>query len=469
MHSCVELGGQVMSSISWDYVFNESDQSPWFESPYGDPCVYLDDPLRSLYALDQTFSASGSASDSHLHGSSQEGVANVPSVDVSELPPLFNEDLPHTKLFLSYVEEHIKKYFLSVGDPVQSNEITSVEDHEESSKRHRSPNWIPEENLPFLELKEEAQEKGMGKPWNYISEGLRDRYNFDRSAKVCEDHWGTLLKGFKAIRKNESSRPCVSYWDMDNDERSRKKLPPTFLLEWYKMMEGIELAGKKKRPRSADHGGNQTSDRKYSGTKGFGATLEENSHLLKKLGPFIKRQIGDYVDSEVEGVGFRMTSNVTSKQEAILTSMIPHVKHQVEAAAISALELSILTGKFVGDEQDLITMLASDVGIRKIIKDALDSALQPVAFDLQALAQEEQKDQARLQAIEEQKRALDLEAKNIISKRRRGGRHDQRAQETSKRQVPRGKNYSTAGKIVPKFKGLRIAGDQGGVSILEDE
>ncbi|KAG0612894.1 hypothetical protein M758_6G060600 [Ceratodon purpureus] len=340
---------------------------------------------------------------------------------------------------LKYLESNI------VGEPAQSNEVTSMEDREKSSKRHRGKTWKPEETDALLTLMLEARKlKLKGKQyWNYISERLLDRHNFDRTSKNCHDRWGTVLKLFKAIRQQKSRRCGQSDGEMDKDESSDEKLPPTLPVGWFEIVERILAEKNLKRPHSDDHGANQTSDRKDYGTENL-VTLDN---------PLIKREVDDLVDSKVEArVRASMTSYVmtSTAQEEILTSEIPNVKHDVKVKVNRVLKHLLLSG-YVGGEKDLSSMLASDAKLWNIIDEALNSAFQPVDSALQKLALDEQEDQKRLQAIEVQKRALDREEKDILSKRRRRGRHDQK---TSKRQVPRGKNYSaTAGKIVPEFKG----------------
>nr|XP_024363260.1 uncharacterized protein LOC112276311 isoform X1 [Physcomitrium patens] len=96
-----------------------------------------------------------------------------------------------------------------------------------------------------LESKGVAARASVGfNTWDYISDNLFDEYCFDRASMSCQQQWDTLLQSYRAIQDHESkiqsdTRSCVSYWKIYAEERSNKKLPLAFDLEWYKLIEKI--------------------------------------------------------------------------------------------------------------------------------------------------------------------------------------------------------------------------------------
>ncbi|KAG0603742.1 hypothetical protein M758_10G117300 [Ceratodon purpureus] len=89
-----------------------------------------------------------------------------------------------------------------------------------------------------------APKRYAGPDWSFVSEHLFEEYGIDRAAKSCEILWGSLLRRYNAIRDHElkiynSTKNGPSYFEMDEEERLRKMLPPVFDLEWCKMMETI--------------------------------------------------------------------------------------------------------------------------------------------------------------------------------------------------------------------------------------
>lgn len=116
-------------------------------------------------------------------------------------------------------------------------------------------------------------------------------------------------------------------------------------------------------------------------------------------------------------------------------------KQKVEYAVNSALERI--------DDDDRMANIAPF--LKDWMEDVLHSSLQPVSSALQAIRnQEEQEDQARLRAIGEQRRALDLEEMQI--KRQRVGRHQRPGRISSKQQVLRIKSPVAEG-IIPAQRG----------------
>ena len=139
---------------------------------------------------------------------------------------------------------------------VRSN---GIKRHDEHGKRRcvghfktriRSPDWSGEEKRAYLELKVEALGAVVGKPdWDFISQCLQERHKCVRNPKCCEDLWGTLQKHYFTIQKHENlskyaprTSNWVSYWEMDEGERSRKKLPQSFSSESYTIIEKILTA-----------------------------------------------------------------------------------------------------------------------------------------------------------------------------------------------------------------------------------
>ncbi|KAG0559664.1 hypothetical protein KC19_10G121600 [Ceratodon purpureus] len=89
-----------------------------------------------------------------------------------------------------------------------------------------------------------APKRYAGRDWSFVSEHLFEEHGIDRAAKSCEILWGSLLRQYNAIRDHElkiynSTKNGPSYFEMDEEERLRKMLPPVFDLEWCKMMETI--------------------------------------------------------------------------------------------------------------------------------------------------------------------------------------------------------------------------------------
>jgi hypothetical protein len=99
--------------------------------------------------------------------------------------------------------------------------------------------WSSEETDAMLKLMNKAPRKARARIWDYVSENLFDLYDFDRASSSCKGRWLTLLQLHKKILQHESKTPPVSFWDMNGDERSEKKLPRTFNFEWCKMIEKI--------------------------------------------------------------------------------------------------------------------------------------------------------------------------------------------------------------------------------------
>ena len=105
--------------------------------------------------------------------------------------------------------------------------------------------WSVEEKTASLDLKLEASRVGKDRDWGFISETLRARYGFNRRSCSCEHQWDTLCKDFSAIQEYKvfsQTSERVSFWDMDEDERSSNKLPRIFPVEWFTTIERIFAA-----------------------------------------------------------------------------------------------------------------------------------------------------------------------------------------------------------------------------------
>ncbi|KAG0612895.1 hypothetical protein M758_6G060700 [Ceratodon purpureus] len=329
-------------------------------------------------------------------------------------------------------------------------------------RRVRSKDWSAEEKCAYLTLKEEALGTVKGKDWDFISQNLQKRYGYERSSKCCEDLWGTFRKAFKAIRDHEllGNNPqrsnWVSFWEMDGDGRVRHKLPRIFPKEWCNMMERILAAqehrsGKSKSPTeilAEGSPGDHLGDDQYhiihpakplvDGSQNLEYQLErrldlphsnlpakQRSKVVMEEDLQIKQQVGAVVDSAFQQLGNTESSSGTGEENALITLVSMLVKRQVEDAVKSALEPLVAV-----DQQ--LTNFAPNL-FKKWMMDALDSSLVPVSSALRAVQnQEKLEDQARLRAIEEERRVLDLEEKQI--KRRRVGRHQRPGRLSSKQQ-----------------------------------
>ncbi|KAG0504607.1 hypothetical protein KC19_N010200 [Ceratodon purpureus] len=188
---------------------------------------------------------------------------------------------------------------------------------------------------------------------------------------------------------------------------------------------------------------------KYPGDKG--------SKVLMNLEDLqIKQQVGAVVDSAFARLNNKERASGTSEDNALNTMVFTLVKQRVEDAVESTLQTTLQTlvgadmeitnfapyllKKWMKDavntgcdavESGLRTLVGADHSdketnfaphsMKKWMKDALNSLYVPVSSALPEL-QSQKADAYRLQAIEEERQALDLEMKQI-KRRQRVGRH----------------------------------------------
>ncbi|KAG0561548.1 hypothetical protein KC19_9G072300 [Ceratodon purpureus] len=117
-----------------------------------------------------------------------------------------------------------------------------LNDGEPASKRNRIRIWSDDEKLALLKSTKGAPKMDVEPDWDYVSDTLWEEYDFDRASSSCQQQWFTLLQSYRAIQDHESriqsgESDCISYWDMPEAERSRKKLQCTFDFEWCEMIE----------------------------------------------------------------------------------------------------------------------------------------------------------------------------------------------------------------------------------------
>lgn len=275
---------------------------------------------------------------------------------------------------------------------------------------HRSPNWTSEEKDAFLEVKVEAQTVVKGKDWDFISEALKDRFAFERSAKSCEDLWGTLVKSFKVIQHHEamnhSSNWC-SYWELDENGRSKRQLPKSFSFKWYEMIESIRA---RKTKRAA--GDQQWTTTKDPGLTSLGAGAGEYSSLLRLADGLLNQQTQEDLAALAQAGG-------TSTSNTLKQGLGPY--------------------------------------LHTVVIDALQSALKPLATILQCEHEEKQEFDAKMKALDKKRRALDLEEMQI--KRQRGGQYQRISRSTCrpKQQAELSTKMASVKEIIPAFKELNIA------------
>ena len=326
-------------------------------------------------------------------------------------------------------------------------------------KRLRSPDWSAEEKSAYLELKAEALSKVKGKHWDFISQGLQDRHKFERSAKCCEDLWGTLRKAYRDIltheelQNNPQRSNWISYWEMDGIERSRNKLPKSFSLEWCKIIKRILVAQKNRSGKKSigvpeeislgDEDDSQAfyyrhlldpfqhwpSDLEFQGEQ----PRNVSDYVLQTEMPNLKlarrmereaitedAQIKQHVQDVVNSALGRLGSRISEDDDPRITLISAHMQRALEAIYKSALQRLVVRI----DEDDLMTTLAP-FKLKSWMDDAVKSSFQPITFGLEAVRNQKQEYQTKLQAITEKRRALDLEEKEI-KRQRRNGRQNQR-------------------------------------------
>jgi hypothetical protein len=349
-----------------------------------------------------------------------------------------------------FVGEEPVSAFKGVGNGKAPEKLRKEATLVAREKRFRSPDWSTEEKGAYLQLKVEALGVVQGKDWDFISQGLGERHGFERSPKCCEDLWGTLRKTYKAIEKHNDPQRSnrISYWEMEGDARARNKLPRVFPKEWYNMMMRILTAqamrfGKKSSRGIPPLGDGSLNLESHEDQRPM-SNYQQKYHIRRKgsTGEMeedlqIKQQIEDTVDAALQRLGNIKGSSGTREEDDLVIMMSTLAKQKVEYAVNSALERI--------DDDDRMANIAPF--LKDWMKDVLHSSLQPVSSALQAIRnQEEQEDQARLRAIGEQRRALDLEEMQI--KRQRVGRHQRPGRVFSKQQVLRIKSPVAEG-IIP--------------------
>jgi hypothetical protein len=324
-------------------------------------------------------------------------------------------------------------------------------------KRPRSPDWSAEEKRAYLELKVEALRVVKGKDWDFISQGLWERHEFDRNSKVCEYLWGTLRKDFKAIRDHEISKSgppttseyWVSYWDMDEDERFQKKLPRSFPLEWCKMIERILSAqenrsGKRSRvsipapepPRDEDNEqcfpylhqaqsfGDGPGDRSHMTSDQVEIT-SPNSNTCREEYPQVEEHVVEAVNSALHRLGYRKR---LEEEDDLTTRLSKLVKQQVEDVVNSTSFFASIV-----EENQLATLAPL---LKYMIKDAVHCALEPtvVSSALQTGQDQDELQEYRekLQALAEKRRALDLDELQLKCQLVAGHQRKQRPCSSSK-------------------------------------
>jgi hypothetical protein len=189
--------------------------------------------------------------------------------------------------------------------------------------------WSAEESRAVLELTEEALRVDVGlDSWDFVSEKLFKQYDFDRASKSCQKQWNTLLKSFYAIRDHESFS-CVTYWEMDEDLRSKNNLSRVFDLEWCKVIERILTAKSFDEETSSiqmdadlrsfvdlelEEGDTQSEDKGLSADST--ATLESQAALFSNLAStqYNQQQPGDEISSMPDKDLFSRISRFVKKQ-----------------------------------------------------------------------------------------------------------------------------------------------------------
>jgi serine/threonine protein kinase len=205
------------------------------------------------------------------------------------------------------------------------NPSTLYDDEPPMQTRH----WSAEESRAVLELTEEALRVDVGlDSWDFVSEKLFKQYDFDRASKSCQKQWNTLLKSFYAIRDHESFS-CVTYWEMDEDLRSKNNLSRVFDLEWCKVIERILTAKSFDEETSSiqmdadlrsfvdlelEEGDTQSEDKGLSADST--ATLESQAALFSNLAStqYNQQQPGDEISSMPDKDLFSRISRFVKKQ-----------------------------------------------------------------------------------------------------------------------------------------------------------
>ncbi|XP_024403571.1 uncharacterized protein [Physcomitrium patens] len=281
-------------------------------------------------------------------------------------------------------------------------------------RRQRSRNWSNEEKDSFLIEMENAVGKCNGKVWDSISKALLDGYKFERSAKSCEDLWGTLRKEFKA-----------------------SKFSQVFPERWYETMERILAAQEKKKRSKAkekqpgsksrgmvvqesrgDEGDNEWCE---SRVRQGSRALDIHPEHIGSRGPMSKfkkpwcqqdgeearndavDRIKDVIERIFQHPDHRRTPDSITKKDCFMAVLSPLLKQMEQQAA---------------NEDHLISEIVPV--IKDLIREELQLLLRPAVSALLDVEQNEQDFQAKLRAIEDERRALDLKEAQI--KRQRVGR-----------------------------------------------
>ena len=285
-------------------------------------------------------------------------------------------------------------------------------DQEVSSRKSshvRSLNWSVEEKEAFLKLKVEALQVVEGSHWDFISQGLWERYGFKRGHRSCQALWDTMMKQFKTIQSSlESSKSdhqqWVSYWKMNDYQRFENNLPKVFHFEWFEMMEDIlatqkELLVKKSRGMSVQ--------------KGLGD--EENSHphpaysLTSSFDDGSKQQSPG--KKPCMNNAAEMSSPKYDGKQTDLMSVLPQLVKQLVKDTLSSSKK-----RTVATIMDDDLAFGSTTGLKK---------LKSSTFESSTLQNLEQDYQNKLLAIQEKRQALDLEEEQIklqrVGRRRNKG------------------------------------------------
>ena len=278
-------------------------------------------------------------------------------------------------------------------------------------------NWKAEEICAVLKLAAEASTVDVGPdPWEYVSGSLLKQYNFDRDSSSCERLWGTLLQRYWAIRHHESKviigkLSFVSYWEMDEEQRSCKNLPRAFDLEWYKMINSI-LAAKRSFEEGKSFPGSAMPFCQFQ-SSGSDASHFGSADCDEEIYRDPSDSQSEELDSQSEelneddGLSGDSIATLESQADATAESHVNQARQNQQPGYETSSDNSARTRSVASSDEDLQEKLISRVA--PFVNKQIEDALKPLIAILKGRKEDEQKHHEKLLAIESQKLALKCE------------------------------------------------------------